>query len=89
MGRLNIEDVEMVYPGVVYDGYGKVKSKPIHTLLPEAFPAKAEWMTCSKFISSGLRGLLGLFLPPNTARTPLRRKQQVLGLVGILRKLFK
>ena len=72
---MNVEDVEMVYPGVVYDGFGRVKSSPIHTLIPEAFPSKAEWMSCSKFIPSGLRGSISLFLSPNTARTPTKRKQ--------------
>ena len=87
LGRLNIEDVEMVYPGVVYDGYGRVKSSPVHTLIPEAFPTKAEWMSCSKCIPSGLRGSISLFLPPNTARTPTRRKQQQLALIAMLCKI--
>ena len=86
LGRLNLDDIEMVYPHVVYNGYGDVKSSPIHTLVPEAFPAKCEWMTCSKFIPSGLKGSISLFLPPNTARTAARRKQQQLALIGVLCK---
>ena len=86
LGCLNIDDVQMVYPEVVYDAYGKVKATPVHTVVLEAYPSKAELMLSSKFIPSGFRGLLSLFLPPNTARTLVKRRQQQLGIIGVIRK---
>ena len=86
---LDVNHVEIVYPNVVYDAFGNVITNPVHTIVPEAFPGKAEWMTCSNFIPSGMRGFLECFLPPNTARTLTKRRQQTLALIGILRKFEK
>ena len=79
-GALQLEDVEVVYPGVVYDGYGRVKENPVHCIIEEAYPYKV--LMASKFTPSGLRGYLKLFLPPYTATSQMRRKQQQIALIG-------
>ena len=81
-GELNISDVEIVYDGVCYDGYGKVKKEPIHLIVKEAMPHKV--LVVSKFIPSGLTGLLKLFLPPNTLKSPFRRQQQIIAIIGAM-----
>ena len=83
-GVLQLEDVEVVYPDVVFDGYGVVKEDPIHCVIDEAYPNKV--LQASKFTPSGLRGLLKLFLPPYTAASPLRRKQQQIAIIGAIGK---
>ena len=86
---LDVNHVEIVYPNVVYDAFGNVITNPVHTIVPEAFPGKAEWMTCSNFIPSGMRGFLECFFPPITAKILAKRRQQTLALIGILRKFEK
>ena len=81
-GVLQLKDVEVVYPEVVYDGYGNVKEEPIHCIIEEAYPHKI--LTASRFTASGLRGLLKLFLPPYTAASPMRRKQQQIAIIGAI-----
>ena len=81
-GVLQLEDVEVVYPDVVYDGYGRVKDEPVHCVIDEAYPSKV--LVASKFTPSGLRGLLKLFLPPFTAASPLRRRQQQIAIMGAI-----
>lgn len=81
-GVLQLDDVEVVYPGVVYDGYGAVKDEPVHCVIDEAYPSKV--LVASKFTASGLRGLLKLFLPPYTAASPLRRRQQQIAIIGAI-----
>jgi hypothetical protein len=83
-GVLQLEDVEVVYPDVVFDGYGVVEEDPIHCVIDEAYPNKV--LQASKFTPSGLRGLLKLFLPPYTAASPLRRKQQQIAIIGAIGK---
>ena len=81
-----MKDVEVVFPGVVYDGYGKVKDEPVHCIIEEAYPHKI--LTASKFTASGLRGLLKLFLPPFTASSLMRRKQQQIAIIGAIGGYF-
>ena len=83
-GILQLQDVEIVYPGVVYDGYGRVKDDPVHCIIEEAYPHKI--LTASRFTASGLRGLLKLFLPPYTATSPMRRRQQQIAIIGAIGK---
>ena len=83
-GVLQLKDAEVVYPDVVYDGYGQVKADPIHCIIDEAYPNKV--LIASKFTPSGLRGLLKLFLPPYTAASPSRRKQQQIAIIGAIGK---
>ena len=35
---LNLEDIECVYPDVVFNGLGEVKSDPVHMIIEEAKP---------------------------------------------------
>ena len=81
-GVLQLEDLEVVYPDVVYDGYGRVKDNPVHCVIGEAYPHKV--LVASRFTASGLRGLLKLCLPPYTASTPMRRKQKQLAIMGAI-----
>ena len=81
-GVLQLQDVEVVYPDVVYDGYGNVKVDPIHCVIREAYPNKV--LTASRFTPSGLRGLLKIFLPPYTATSSMRRKQQQIAIMGAI-----
>ena len=37
-GVLQLKDVEVVYPGVVYNGQGQVLDGPVHRIIEEAFP---------------------------------------------------
>lgn len=83
-GVLQLDDVEIVYPDVVFNGFGVVKDDPIHCVIDEAYPSKV--LVASKFTPSGLRGLLKLFLPPYTAASPLRRKQQQIAIIGAIGK---
>ena len=85
-GVLQLEDVEIVYPGKVYDGFGQEKRDPVHCLVHEAYPHKV--LVASRFKASGLRGLLKLCLPPYTAASPMRRKQQQLAIMGAIGKHF-
>ena len=75
------EDVEDVYPGVVFDGTGHVKDDPIHVVIPKLIPIQMEVVN---FESSGLQGLLEMFLPPYTSENPVMRMQQTVALVSIL-----
>ena len=84
-GVLQLKDVEVVYPDVVYDGFGRVKDDPVHCVIEEAYPNKI--FVASKFTASGLRGLLKLCLPPYTASSPLRRKQQQIAIIGAIGRL--
>ena len=61
-GRIRLEDLEVVYRNIVYNGLGEVKDRPIHTIVEEAYPHKI--FKVSKFIPSGLQGFIKLFLPP-------------------------
>ena len=81
-GVLQLQDVEVVYPDVVYDGYGRVVHEPVHCIIDEAYPYKV--LVASKFTSSGLRGLLKLCLPPFTATSLMRRRQQQMVIIGAM-----
>ena len=81
-GVLQLKDLEVVYPDVVYDGHGQVKENPVHCVITEAYPHKV--LVASRFTASGLRGLLKLCLPPYTASSPMRRKQQQLAIMGAI-----
>ena len=81
-GVLQIEDLEVVYPDVVYDGYGRVISDPVHCVIEEAYPHKV--LVASRFTPSGLRGLLKLCLPPYTATSQMRRRQQQIVIIGAI-----
>ena len=85
-GVLQLQDVEVVYPDVVYDGHGHVKTDPVHCIIDEAYPNKV--FAASKFSPSGLRGLVKLFLPPYTATSLMRRKQQQIALMGAIGNCF-
>ena len=76
-----IEDVEDVYPGVTFDGNERVKEDPIHVIIPKLIPIH---MDIAEFESSGLQGLLEMFLPPYTSEDPYMRKQQTVALVCVL-----
>ena len=78
-GVIQLSDVEVVYTDVVYDGEGNVKEKPIHIIVPEAFPHKR--LTVSPHKPSGLLGYLRCFLPPLLATAPDRRLQMQLALL--------
>ena len=81
-GVLQLQDVEVVYPDVVYDGYGHVKVDPVHCVINEACHNKV--LTASRFTPSGLHGLLKIFLPPYTATSSMRRKQQQIAIMGAI-----
>ena len=83
-GEIRLEDVEYVYNDVVYDGYGHVKEKPVHLIVPEAFPHKKLLVTPHK--PSSRRGFLKLFLPPLLSTSFERRQQQQLALAFTLGK---
>ena len=85
-GVLQLKDLEVVYPDVVYDGHGQVKHDPVHCVVHEAYPQKV--LVASRFKPSGLRGLLKLLLPPYTAASPMRRKQQQMAILGAIGMLF-
>ena len=80
-GKWMPEDVEDVYPGVVYDGFGHAKDDPIHVVIPKLIPIQMEVVN---FEPSGLQGLLEMFLPPYTSENPVMRMQQTVALVAIL-----
>jgi hypothetical protein len=85
-GALQLQDVEIVYPDVVYDGYGQVKEEPVHCVIDEAYPHKI--LVASRFTASGLRGLLKLCLPPYTATSLMRRKQQQIAIMGAIGNFY-
>ena len=76
-----VEDIEDVYPGVVFDGNGKPKEDPIHVVVPKLIGFQLD---VPEFDPSGLQGLLEMFLPPYTSEDPQMRKQQVAALVCVL-----
>ena len=41
-GKWMPEDVEDVYPGVVFDGNGHAKDDPIHVVIPKLIPIQLE-----------------------------------------------
>ena len=85
-GVLQLTDVEVVFPDVVYDGLGRVIKDPVHCVIEEAYAHKV--FVASRFTASGLRGLLKLCLPPYTASSPLRRKQQQIAIIGAIGIIF-
>ena len=85
-GVLQLNDVEVVYPDVVYNGLGQVLEDPVHCVIDEAFPHKI--LVSSKFTASGLRGLLKLCLPPYTATSSMRRKQQQIAIIGAIGNIY-
>ena len=64
----------------VFDGWGTVKSKPIHIVVPDAYPNVD--FTMDPFKWSGFEGYLQTFLPPQTSSCPESRRQQTVGLVA-------
>ena len=79
-GHMTADDIEVVYKNVVYNGFGHVKEKPIHIIVPEAYSSKR--FAVSAHISSGLRVFLHLNLPPYTSKSFLRREQMHHALLG-------
>lgn len=79
-GVLQVDDVEIVYKDVVYNGFGEKIEKPVNVLVPEAFPNKV--FRVSAFKESGLKGYLKCFLPPFTSTSKFRRDQQTLAIIG-------
>ena len=57
-----------------------------HYIIDDAYPHKI--LVASKFTASGLRGLLKLCLPPYTATSPMRRKQQQMAIIGAIGNLI-
>ena len=55
-GELQQKDAEFIFGDVVYDAEGFVKEKPIHVVIPEAYPHKRPLV--SPHSPSGLFGLL-------------------------------
>ena len=79
-GVLQLEDVEIVYKNIVYNGLGEIVEHPVNALVLEAFPNKT--FRVSSFKASGLRGYLKCFLPPFTSTSKFRRDQQILSIIG-------
>ena len=73
-GKWLLEDVEDVYPGVVFDGFGNIKKDPIHVIVPKLLPIQ---MDVLDFDPSGIQGLLEMMLPPYTSEDPVMRAQQI------------
>jgi len=65
---ISVDDVEVIYPGAVYDGDGQLKQNPIHVVIPEAMPG-IDFSNCSEFFDSGRIGYLKTFLPPFTSKS--------------------
>ena len=51
-GVLELKHAEIVYNDIVYDGLGRVKEEPIHTIVPEAYPHKK--LTVTPHTPSGI-----------------------------------
>ena len=79
-GKWMAEDIEDVYPGVIFDSQGNPKEDPIHVVIPKLIPFP---MDVVNFEPSGLQGLLEMFLPPFTSEDPVMRMQQTVALVSI------
>ena len=85
-GALRVENVECVYPNIVFDGFGQVKAIPIHCLAPSALPKKM--LKCSPFHPSGMIGFLKMLLPPFTSSSVERRGTQIVAVMGTLVESF-
>ena len=72
-------DVELVYPDVVYDGFGKVKDDPIHVFVIDIFTDKGvKFSTKDKLKDGGIKQFLRMMLPPYTSLDPEIRQTQIL-----------
>ena len=80
--KLMREHLELVYPGSIYDGWGKKLEQPVHVVVPELMGN----IQCRVDVSedSGLMGLLERFLPPYTSQDPETRDQQSYGLCACI-----
>ena len=80
--KLLRKDLEIVYPGAVYNGLGKRSSQPVHVVVPELMGN----IQC-RILSSddtGLMGFLERFIPPFTSPDPETRDQQAYGLCAFI-----
>ena len=77
--KILMETITREVFGVHQDG-----EEPVHCVVDEAYPNKV--LVASRFTASGLRGLLKLFLPPFTAASSIRRKQQQIAIIGAIGK---
>ena len=80
--KLLRDHLEIVYPGVVYDGWGQRPVNPVHVVVPDLMGN----IQCRVHSSedSGLLGLLQRFLPPFTSPDPETRDQQIYGLCAFI-----
>ena len=56
-GMWTEDDLEDVYPGFVFDGYGKIKEDPIHIFVPSLL--RSAKLDMEKFIPSGIQVFFG------------------------------
>ena len=80
--KLLRKDVEIVYPGAIYDGWGRRPEQAIHVVVPELMGNIQCRILSSE--DSGLTGLLQRFLPPYTSSDPETRDQQIYALCAFI-----
>ena len=80
--KLMREHLEVVYPGAVYDGWGRRLEQPEHVVVSELMGNIQCRVAATE--DSGLLGLLERFLHPYTSQDPETRDQQAYGLCAFL-----
>ena len=80
--KLLRNDLEIVYPRAIYNGWGKRPDQPVHVVVPELMGNIQCRIQSSD--DSGLTGFLERFIPPFTSPDPETRDQQAYGLCAFI-----
>ena len=74
--QVKLDDLEIVWPDVIYNGIGEVMKKPLYIFIKDLFPDIS--FTDSKLDDKGLKQFLRFQLPPYTSTDPDIRTQQII-----------
>ena len=72
------DDIEAVYPDIIFDGNGKRKNDPIHIFVPDIFNDMPGVSIDRGFEDEGIKQFLRMMTPPYTNEDPEIRKNQVI-----------
>ena len=72
------DDIEAVYPDIIFDGNGKRKNDPIHIFVPDIFNDMPGVSIDRGFEDEGSKQFLKMMTPPYTNEDPEIRKNQVI-----------
>ena len=78
--RVDMNDVEVVYPDIILGGDGREKVDPVHAFVPDIFSDLPGVGKDKIFEDGGIKQFLKMLSPPYTNEDPEIRKNQVISL---------